>query len=615
MSENQAVKFSDVHITSGFWKKRQEINRSTTVRTVRDRFAETGRFAAFDMNYRDGMENKPHIYWDSDVAKWIEGVAYLIQENPIPELETFVEQLIDKIEQHQGADGYFNIYFTAIEPSKRWTNRECHELYCAGHLIEAAVAWYQATGRKRFLDLMCKYADYIDKVFQVDQSASFGTPGHEEIELALIKLYNITHNERYLTLSRWFVDQRGISSKDDRSQQWKAHSHQDHLPCCEQHTAEGHAVRACYLYSAMADLAYIDHNQSLYDACEKLFDNIMNRRMYITGGIGSSHLNEAFTVDYDLPNQTAYAETCAAIALAFFAQRMLLLKSEAKYADVIERVLYNGIISGISLDGKHFFYTNPLEINLAKHTANVSAERGEWLPITERVEVFDCSCCPPNLIRFFASMSQMIYTTSPGTLYVHQYIPNHADLTIGKVELETEYPKNGSISIRVQKMKGKNVAVRIPGWCKSFETKKSFEQKDGYAYFLIENDDETISFDLRIKPMLVEANSNVTTNFGMVAVQRGPMIYCIEGIDNQNSVFDCFITKQTEEIKEESSEEYGVPILRIDGLRYNQNEQECLYRPAFAPLHKVRLTFIPYFAFANRGKSDMRVWVPFRDQF
>lgn len=462
---------------------------------------------------------------------------------------------------------------------------------------------------------MCKYADYIDKVFRVDQSASFGTPGHEEIELALIKLYNITQNERYLTLSRWFVDQRGISSKDDRSQQWKAHSHQDHLPCCEQHTAEGHAVRACYLYSAMADLAYIDHNQSLYEACEKLFDNIMNRRMYITGGIGSSHLNEAFTVDYDLPNQTAYAETCAAIALAFFAQRMLLLKNEAKYADVIERVLYNGIISGISLDGKHFFYTNPLEINLAKHTANVSAERGEWLPITERVEVFDCSCCPPNLIRFFASMSQLIYTTSTDTLYVHQYIPNQADLTIGKVELETEYPQNGSISIRVQKMKGKNIAVRIPGWCKSFETKKSFEQKDGYAYFLIENDDETISFDLCIKPMLVEANSNVTTNLGMVAVQRGPMIYCIEGIDNQNSVFDCFITKQTEEIKEESSEEYGVPILRIDGLRYNQNEQECLYRPAFAPLHKVRLTFIPYFAFANRGKSDMRVWVPFRDQF
>ena len=301
----EKIPFSDVEITGGFWKKRQDLNRSTTIYAVRDRFAETGRFDAFRCDWKEGDPNRPHIYWDSDVAKWIEAVAYLVEKHPEPALEAAVEDVIDQIEKNQWDDGYFNICFSQFEPQNRFTRRTDHELYCAGHLIEAAIAWYRATGRPRFLQCMCRYADLIERVFAIEKSAAFATPGHEEIELALVKLYEATGDERYLKLSQFFVETRGTTAEPDDSD-YNAAQTQSHLPVREQKTAEGHAVRAMYLYSAMADLARHTGDESLRAACETLFQNITGRRMYITGGTGSSAIGEAFTYDFDLPNYTAY---------------------------------------------------------------------------------------------------------------------------------------------------------------------------------------------------------------------------------------------------------------------------------------------------------------------
>ena len=352
------IGFDKVSLESGFLHEKQKLNREVTLDAVYNRFYETGRFDAFKCDWKEGMEKQPHYYWDSDVAKWMEAVAYILKKESNPELEAKVENLIDEIEKNQSPDGYFNIFFTVIEPDKRFFERTAHELYCAGHLFEAAVAYFECTGKDRFLKLMEKYADHIIRVFVEEKTAKFITPGHEEIELALVRMYSATKKKKYLDLAKFFIDNRGYAEAE------KEYYSQSHLPVREQKTAEGHAVRACYLYAAMADVAYETGDTELYEVCKTLFADIVNKKMYITGGIGSTRKGEAFTVPYDLKNDKAYAETCAAISLMFFAHRMMRFENDAKYADVIERVLYNGMISGLSLDGTSFFYENPLEIDL-----------------------------------------------------------------------------------------------------------------------------------------------------------------------------------------------------------------------------------------------------------
>ena len=357
----QAVPFQQVDLDQGFWQERQRINRDVSIWNVYKRFQETGRFDAFRCDWREGMPNKPHVFWDSDVAKWMEAAAFLLEKKPDPQLEAAVDELVDRIADHQDADGYFNTYFTACEPEARFTRRTDHELYCAGHLFEAAVAYAHATGKEKFLGLMRRYADYIERVFKDEKSAAFLTPGHEEIELALVKLYRHTGEKRYLELSRWFVEERG-RHEEGLYEMFPSKHAQDHLPVRQMETAEGHCVRALYLYSAMADLAYEYQDEELLGVCRRIFLNIVRRRMYVTGGVGSTAHGEAFTVDYDLPNRTAYAESCASIALIFFARRMLRLEADSLYADTMERVLYNGFLSSVSLDGRKFFYVNPLEL-------------------------------------------------------------------------------------------------------------------------------------------------------------------------------------------------------------------------------------------------------------
>ena len=333
------ISYHDVEITGGFWQNMQRRNREATMPAVLARFEETGRMVAFRCEKTWPEGKKPHFYWDSDVAKWLEAAAYILQKQPNPVLEQAAEKIISLIEQNQGADGYFNIYFTTVEPEMRWRNRDWHELYCAGHLIEAAVAYYEATGRDRFLNCMRKYASYIERVFMIERSAAFATPGHEEIELAIVRLWRCTGEKRWLRLSEFFVNQRSNNPKD-KPVCGEPRYAQDHLPAREQVTAEGHAVRAMYLYCAMADLAEDLRDEGLLNACRALFENITQKRMYVTGGVGSTHRGEAFTIDYDLPNETAYAETCAAVGLALFCRRMSAIEPDSRYADAAERLIY-----------------------------------------------------------------------------------------------------------------------------------------------------------------------------------------------------------------------------------------------------------------------------------
>lgn len=590
------VSYKNIRLTDGFWKVRQDIIKNVTIKSVYDRFFDTGRVEAFEMKWKKGDDKQPHIFWDSDIAKWIEGVATFSEISP--ENEEKIEHIIDLIEEGQEENGYFNIFFTVVEPENRFQKRTEHELYCAGHLIEAAVAYYRQTGKDRFLKIMCKYADHIEKVFKTDKSAAFTTPGHEEIELALVKLYSVTGEKRYLELSRFFIDERGKRLEHTYGCFTDGVYDQCFLPVREQETAEGHCVRACYLYSGMADIARIYDDKELKHACEMIFDDIVNHKMYVTGGLGSSHIGEAFTIAYDLPNMRAYTETCAAISLAFFAHRMQLMDPKPIYAEVIEKVIYNGFLSGISLDGKSFFYENPLEIIPELRHKDVCSKQGERLPITERLEVFDCSCCPPNVIRFVAALPENIYTTDKDTVYVHQFMSSEAEFDGIKITQETDYPLSGKVTIKYNGPQ-KTLAIRVPSYC------EDIENEDGYVYFDVEDGMET-EIDFTMPVYFVESNPLVYENCGRYAVMRGPVVYCAEEKDNGKVLRDIVLDSGAE-IEEVFDEAYGMPVIKIKA--YRRKAKTSLYYKKTDDKEEITAKLIPYYAFANRGESEMLVWL------
>ncbi len=599
------VDYSSIKITGGFWREKQDLVRDVTVKAVYNRFLETGRFDAFKCDPNAPI--KPHIFWDSDVAKWIEGVAYLTKEKREPELEKIVDDIVDEIEKNRDECGYFNSFYLALEPENRFTYRDCHELYCLGHLIEGAVAYYEATGKDKFLKLVCDYADYVEKVFKIEHSAKFKTPGHEEIELALVRLYECTGEERYLELSKYFVEEKG--HEDGELTEWSKYAYsQSHLPVREQNTAEGHAVRAVYLYCAMADLALKYNDQGLKTACKRIFDNISKKRMYVTGGIGSASHGEAFTVDYDLPNLIAYTESCAALGLALFAHRMLLLESNAKFAHVVERAIYNGFMSSLSLDGKGFFYSNPLEILPYMLTRDTSIQNKNPynLPNPQRSEVFDCSCCPPNIVRFIPSIANLIYTHDDSTVYVHQFMESQGKFKVGNEEIEitqkTNYPFDGKVEILV---KGKNVrvAVRVPEWCDCYSS-----ESNGYMYYFVK-EDTTISLDFKMQPKFVYANTEVLENAGKCALTFGPLVYCMEGCDNNEHLRNILVDTSSE-FYCGFNEELNVPTITVDA--YTRKASDSLYSFSKGSLVKTKATFIPYYSFANRGVQEMQVWTRYK---
>ena len=592
----KTISFDHVDLTGGYLFEKQELNRKITINAVYDRFYETGRMTAFDFAWKEGDPQKPHFFWDSDVAKWMEGVAYILRKHDAPDLEQKVDALVEKIQQHQGEDGYFNIYFTVVEPDARFTNRDRHELYCAGHLIEAAVAYAETTGKTQFLSCMEKYADYIYRVFVEEQSTAFQTPGHEEIELALVRLYRHTGKKKYLDLAAYFINTRGTVEE-----QLALPYHQSHLPVREQTEVVGHAVRAMYLYIGMAYLAAETGELALTNACKVLWNDAVRYKMYVTGGLGSTPIGEAFTNRFDLPNDTAYAETCAAIGLIFFSDAMLALENDAKYADVLERALYNGMLSGLSQDGKKFFYVNPLEITLNEHFDEDRFGKRK-LPITQRVEYFGCSCCPPNLNRVLPSLGKYLYGEDGDTLYINQFVSSNLKTDSITCTQVTDYPRTGSIAVTVTG--AKRVALRIPGWCENFTLNKPYKMEKGYA--VVENDGSEICLELVMTTHSIWADPRVVRNAGRLCFMRGPIVYCAEGVDNGVNLHR-FVIPQNFSAKEVNSEEFGLPNLEISCYERLPLE-DALYAHQPPKKQPAVLKLIPYNAFANRGESDMLVW-------
>ncbi len=596
------IEFSDVEITGGYWKIRQERNRRVTLPAVYNQFKKTHRFDALACQWQEGEPNKPDIFWDSDVAKWLEGAAYLLHSENDEAVADIVEQAIDCIVNNSDENGYFNSHYLVTDQEEKFRNRNCHELYCAGHLMEAAVAYYEVTGKDRFLKAMCRYADYIEKVFKREKSAAFTTPGHPELELALMRLYKATGEKRYADLAKYFIDEHG-EHPEEQMDGTTLYTNQDEMPMKDRQTAEGHAVRALYLMCGAADVACEYGDKELKQACERVFNNIVNKRMYITGGVGSTHIGESFTVDYDLPNRTAYAETCAAIAMTMFANRMLQFGADSRYADAVERAMYNGVLSGVSLKGDAFFYENPLEIDIDFNNVNTSTLEKERLPITQRMEVFECSCCPPNILRFVASVARFAYGYDENTVYVHQYMESQATCGGVKITQKTAYPENGKIQVTCASDKA-YLALRIPGWCKHFRMNRDYTLKNGYAYVSL-NGNDTVELELDMPVKLIAANRRVHADAGRVAVMRGPVVYCAEGVDNGADVKSVAVDIRSE-FRVEASE-LLLPVLKTEA--YRPRETESLYYEADEAYETVPLTLIPYYAFANRGESDMQVWL------
>ncbi len=594
---------SQVKLTGGYLFDKQELNRKITVDAVYDRFSETGRIGAFKFDWQEGDEKKPHVFWDSDVAKWMEGAAYILADHPNAELEARIDEIVSDIKAHQHPDGYFNIYFTVVEPGQRFKNRDRHELYCAGHLMEAAVALDACLGKGELLEIMDKYADCIKREFIDKKTAAFATPGHEEIELALVRMYDRTGNKKYLDMAAHFINTRGTVDE-----QMKGPYDQSHLPVREQSEAVGHAVRAVYLYTGMARLAKQTGDGKLVIACQRLWADITEKKMYVTGAVGSTYVGEAFTSAYDLPNDVGYNETCASIGLMLFASAMKALDNDAKYADITERALYNGMMSGLSLDGRSFFYENPLEINLCEQFDVEGSGRNfkhmkRRFPITERVECFKCSCCPPNIVRLFPSFGSYIYGYDNDTLYVDQFMSSVLDGGDVGCEMTTDYPRDGRIVIKPRGVC--RVAVRIPSWCKEFRLNVPYVTERGYA--VVEWTGGEIVAELDMTPRLVWADIRVRHDAGKACVMRGPVVYCAEAVDNGEGLHRFALSGElSAEVRED--ELFGLPTLSVDAYEA-ETVSDGLYGFAPPEYKKTRITLIPYNCFANRGESDMRVWM------
>ncbi len=576
-----------------------------------------------DMN---NLEDKFYgfVFQDSDFSKWIEAVAYSLATHPDAELEKIADEAIDIVCAAQQENGYLDTYYIINGMDKIFTNlRDHHELYCFGHLTEGAVAYYEATGKDKLLKAVIRFADFIDDYFGADEDKCKGYPGHEIAEMALVRLYEVTKDEKYLNLSRFFLDERGkqpyyFSEVEKHDNMTNHQYHQSHMPVREQDEAVGHAVRAVYLYSGMADMAKLTNDEKMWEACKRLWKSATKDKMYITGAIGGTHLGEAFSYPFDLPNDTAYSETCASIGLIFWARRMLEIEANADYADVMEQALYNTVLAGMALDGKSFFYVNPLEVNPEachrdERKFHVKPVRQKW---------FGCACCPPNIARLLTSIPSYAYAENEDTLFVHLYISGKLDKEVnGKkagFEIISNYPWTEDISFKYVgedsvKMK---LAVRIPGWCKDWKINVSDDKEctleNGYYYIEgVWNKDDVVELTIPMQPRVLAADARVRENIGKVAVMRGPVVYCMEEKDNSK---DLHLYKLCVEapIKEGTVTIAGqtFPTLIAKGKKQESALSDGLYQEYKSVAYEdVEITLIPYYAWANRGENEMSVWV------
>jgi len=601
-----AVPFTDVQIEDTFWAPRLKTTREKTLPATLKWCEDTGRISNFAKAGGLMEGDFQGIYFnDSDVYKVLEGASYLLHLRPDPELERYVDEIIAKIASAQQEDGYLNSYYTLVEPDRRWTDlRHRHELYCAGHMFEAAVAHYQATGKRNFLDVACKFADLIDSIF--GPGKRHGLPGHEETELALVKLYQVTGEERYLNLAKFFVDERGNADGHNLFGDYC----QDHIPIREQSEITGHAVRAMYLYSGVADVARLTNDQELIDMMERIWKDVVLRKMYITGGIGPSSRNEGFTVAYDLPNDTAYAETCASVGMALWNHRLNLLHADARFADVLEQVMYNGLLSGVALEGDLFFYVNPL------------ASRGNH----HRQPWFGCACCPSNVMRFLPSVGGYVYAHSEDAVYVNLYVTSTGTVplkdTTVTVRQETNYPWDGhvAITVNVDKPARFTLMARIPGWSKM--PRLSVKGRSGdmeptsisKGYLAISREwqsGDVVELDFEMPVRRIRANPRVESNVGRVALQRGPIVYCLEKVDNETPVRSLALPPDAKvEVEHRPNLLGGVTVLKGTAVaRQPEDWANTLYRPATEP-KQTQFVAVPYYAWDNREPGDMVVWLP-----
>jgi uncharacterized protein len=619
----EPVNFSQVNITDSFWKpKIDKVATKTLAACIYQTETVTPRIRNFEKVARKkGEQHEGIFYDDSDVFKALEAMSYSLKTHPSTEMEKKCDEWIDKIAAAQLPDGYLNTWYTLKGLDQRWTDMSMHEDYNAGHMIESAVAYYNATGKRKFLDVVIKWADYFDSVFGPGKRD--WVTGHEELELALVKLYRTTKNEKYLKLAHWLLEERGHKlAKGYTWTDWKDTAYaQDVVPVKDQKEITGHAVRAMYLYTGAADVAALTGDEGYLKAMRRVWEDVVYRNMYITGGIGSAGSNEGFSTDYDLPNEQAYCETCASVGMVFWNQRMNALTGNAEYIDVLERSLYNGALDGLSLSGDHFFYGNPL----ASTGRNA---RREW---------FGTACCPANIARLVASLGNYIYAKSDNGIWVNLFVGSNTNIMIGKnavaLDMQTNYPWEGKVTLNIDPVKKTTFGlhIRIPGWAGGAavpgnlytfaEDNKNtpaliindkpviYKNEDGYA--VIEREWKkgdkvvwTIPMDIR----KVVSREELKFNNNRVALQRGPIVYCVEGADNNGKAWNIImpenaaLTTGKENILSEPviTIQAELPVIDVsaDGL----NIQTA----------KKTITAIPYYTWCNRGSNQMQVWLPTR---
>lgn len=615
---------------AGLFGARQDAICNSTAATLLDRCVEAGMIQAIDVSQPSPgiviplqtWSGSTQMFWDSDLGKSIETIAYSLYRRSNAELEARADAIIDMYEKLQQEDGYLNAWFQRVQPGRRWTNlRDHHELYCAGHLIEAAVAYYQATGKRKLLDIMSRFADYMITVFGHGEGQLRGYCGHEEVELALVKLGRVTGKKKYLDLAKYFIDERGQEphffteeairdGRDPKNFVQKTYEYsQSHLPVREQTKVVGHAVRAMYLYSGMADIATEYNDDTLTSALETLWDDLTTKQMYVTGGIGPAASNEGFTDYYDLPNESAYAETCASVGLVFWANRMLGRGPNRRYADIMEVALYNGAMAGLSQDGKTFFYENPLE-SAGKH------HRWTW---------HHCPCCPPNIARLLASVGSYMYATADNEIAVHLYGESKARVPLAggatvQLSQETRYPWDGAIRFEVNPDRNAKFALslRIPEWAEGATLAVNGAPVDLAAitvdgYARIEREwqaGDSVDLTLPLIPRTLFANPKVRQDAGRAALMRGPLVYCVETTDNGHDLNSISLSSDPASAKAtEIAALEGAVALDVSVTRDEADWGSDLYRTTPPKSTPSTARFVPYHLWDNRDPGEMLVWI------
>ena len=632
----QPVPFTSVKLTDRFWTSKIETNRTATIPASFARCESTGRIKNFVMAAEHtGKFCTTYPFDDTDIYKTIEGASYSLAVHPDPKLAAYIDSLIVIIGKAQEPDGYL---YTArsIDPlhphswsgAERWVNEQksSHELYNCGHMYEAAAAHYIATGKRNFLNIALKNADLLVRTFGPDKRHV--APGHEIVEMGLVRLYRITGKKDYLNLAKFFIDQRGIKKYDKKSQNVYENGtyFQDDKPVIDQDEAEGHAVRAMYLYSGMADVAALTGDSAYIKAIDKIWDNMVGKKMYVQGSIGAVGDGERFGDNYELPNATAYNETCAAIGSVFWNQRMFLLHGDSKYIDVLEKTLYNGLISGVGLDGKSFFYTNAMQVSNSFTDPDLERSRSGW---------FTCSCCPTNVVRLLPSIPGYIYAQNGNDVYVNLFISGTANLTVNNKSLniiqQNNYPWEGALTFTVNPASAMemNLKIRIPGWAQNqampsdlYTYEQAAAQKieikvngkpvgyqivKGYAVISKKwKKDDKVELTLPMDVQRVVANTLVPNDNGKVALQRGPIMYCAEWKDNDGKACNIIVTKGAVfTAAYEPTLLNGIMVLKANVKTVDVNEAAQTITT-----ENKTMTAIPYYSWANRGKGEMTVWFP-----